>query len=137
MKNIVTPEDWNTMVDHIQYDFLYDNQFAELKETEMIQGRLGNLAQIEPYIGKYYSTEFVRKRVLRQTDQEIEEIDMQIEDEIQKGIIPNPAEVDPITGEPLESSGGDLGDVPVEDDFESQGQVTDAEYQKDTKSAEI
>ena len=83
LKNIVTPEDWNKMVDHIQYDFLYDNQFAELKETEMIQGRLGNLAQIEPYIGKYYSTEFVRKRILRQTDQEIEEIDMQIEDEIQ------------------------------------------------------
>ena len=95
------------MVDHIQYDLLYDNQFAELKETEMIQGRLGNLAQIEPYIGKYYSTEFVRKRVLRQTDQEIEEIDMQIEDEIQKGIIPNPAETDPITGEPLPQEGGD------------------------------
>ena len=102
----------------------------------MIQGRLGNLAQIEPYIGKYYSTEFVRKRVLRQTDQEIEEIDMQIEDEIQKGIIPNPAEVDPITGEPI-PQGGDLGDVPQEPDLEAEGQVTDAEYQKDTKSAEI
>ena len=149
LKNIVTPEDWNKMEDHIQYDFLYDNQFAELKETEMIQGRLGNLAQIEPYIGKYYSTEFVRKRVLRQTDQEIEEIDMQIEDEIQKGIIPNPAETDPITGEPLPQEGGDpaadpaaqgggdLGDVPVEDDLEQQAQITDAQYQKDTKKAEI
>ena len=133
------------MVDHIQYDFLYDNQFAELKETEMIQGRLGNLAQIEPYIGKYYSTEFVRKRVLRQTDQEIEEIDTQIEDEIQKGIIPNPAETDPITGEPLPQEGGDpapegggdLGDIPQDPDLEAQGQVTDAQYQKDTKSAEI
>jgi len=138
LKNIVTPEDWNKMEDHIQYDFLYDNQFAELKETEMIQGRLGNLAQIEPYIGKYYSTEFVRKRVLRQTDQEIEEIDMQIEDEIQKGIIPNPAEVDPITGEPLPQEGGeDLGDVPQDPDVEAEAQITDAEYQKDTKSAEI
>ena len=138
LKNIVTPEDWNKMEDHIQYDFLYDNQFAELKETEMIQGRLGNLAQIEPYIGKYYSTEFVRKRVLRQTDQEIEEIDMQIEDEIQKGIIPNPAETDPITGEPLpQEGGGDLGDVPQDPDVEAEAQITDAEYQKDTKSAEI
>ena len=144
LKNIVTPEDWEQMEDHIQYDFLYDNQFAELKESEMIQGRLGNLAQIEPYIGKYYSTEFVRKRILRQTDQEIEEIDMQIEDEIQKGIIPNPAETDPITGEPLpqEGDGGggngqDLGDVPQDPDLEAQGQITDAEYQKDTKSAEI
>jgi len=138
LKNIVTPEDWEKMEDHIQYDFLYDNQFAELKETEMIQGRLGNLAQIEPYIGKYYSTEFVRKRVLRQTDQEIEEIDMQIEDEIQKGILPNPAEVDPITGEPLpQEGGGDLGDVPQDPDVEAEAQITDAEYQKDTKSAEI
>jgi len=138
LKNIVTPEDWEKMEDHIQYDFLYDNQFAELKETEMIQGRLGNLAQIEPYIGKYYSTEFVRKRVLRQTDQEIEEIDMQIEDEIQKGIIPNPAETDPITGEPLpQEGGGDLGDVPEDENLDAEGQVTDAEYQKDTKTAEI
>jgi hypothetical protein len=141
LKNIVTPDDWEKMEDHIQYDFLYDNQFAELKETEMIQGRLGNLAQIEPYIGKYYSTEFVRKRVLRQTDQEIEEIDMQIEDEIQKGILPNPAEVDPITGEPLpqegDQGGGDLGQVPEDPNLDAQGQITDAEYQKDTKSAEI
>jgi len=142
LKNIVTPEDWNKMEDHIQYDFLYDNQFAELKETEMIQGRLGNLAQIEPYIGKYYSTEFVRKRVLRQTDQEIEEIDMQIEDEIQKGIIPNPAEVDPITGEPIPSNttqeGEVLGDQPVdEDEDEAAGPIVDAQYQKDTKIAEI
>jgi len=138
LKNIVTPEDWNKMEDHIQYDFLYDNQFAELKETEMIQGRLGNLAQIEPYIGKYYSTEFVRKRVLRQTDQEIEEIDMQIEDEIQKGILPNPAEVDPITGEPLPQEGQDLGDVPVDEDpDDAAAQITDAQYQKDTKSAEL
>jgi len=145
LKNIVTPEDWEKMEDHIQYDFLYDNQFAELKETEMIQGRLGNLAQIEPYIGKYYSTEFVRKRILRQTDQEIEEIDTQIEDEIQKGIIPNPAQTDPITGEPLPQEGGDpaaegggdLGDVPQDPDVEAEAQITDAEYQKDTKSAEI
>ena len=138
LKNIVTPEDWSQMEDHIQYDFLYDNQFAELKESEMLQSRLGNLAQIEPYIGKYYSTEYVRKRVLQQTDQEIEEIDMQIEDEIEKGILPNPAEVDPITGEPLPQNGQDLGNVPVDEDpDEAAAKITDADYQKDTKTAEI
>ena len=82
LKNIVTPEDWEVMSDHIQYDFLYDNQFAELKESELLQSRLGNLATIEPYIGKYFSTEYVRKKVLRQTDSEIIEMDSQIEDEI-------------------------------------------------------
>jgi len=137
LKNIVTPEDWKQMEDHIQYDFLYDNQFAELKESEMLQNRLSNLATIEPYIGKFYSTEYIRKRILRQTDQEIEEIDMQIEDEIQKGILPNPAEVDPVTGEPLPQN-GNLGQVPEdEDEDEASGQITDAEYQKDTKTAEI
>ena len=138
LKNIVTPEDWSHMEDHIQYDFLYDNQFAELKESEMLQNRLGNLATIEPYIGKYYSTEYVRKRVLQQTDQEIEEIDMQIEDEIQKGILPNPAEVDPITGEPLPQEGQDLGEVPTDEDPDAAAaQITDAQYQKDTKTAEL
>jgi len=138
LKNIVTPEDWKQMEDHIQYDFLYDNQFAELKESEMLQNRLSNLATIEPYIGKYYSTEFVRKRVLQQTDQEIEEIDMQIEDEIEKGILPNPAETDPITGEPLPQEGQDLGSVPTDEDPDAAAsQITDAQYQKDTKTAEL
>ena len=125
------------MSDHIQYDFLYDNQFAELKESEMMNERLGLAATVEPYLGKYYSTEYLRKKVLRQTDTEIEEIDEQIAQEIKDGILPDPNSVDPITGEPLESSGGDLGDVPVEDDLESQGQVTDAQLSNDTKKAEI
>ena len=136
LKNIVTPEDWESMGEHIQYDFLYDNQFAELKESEMIQSRLGNLATIEPYIGKFYSTEFVRKKILRQTDSEIEEIDNQIEDEIQKGILPDPSQIDPITGQPL-PQGQDLGDVPQDQDLEAQAEITDAEAQKDARKAEI
>jgi len=149
LKNIVTPEDWEIMSDHIQYDFLYDNQFAELKEAELLQNRLGNLAAIEQYIGKYYSTEYVRKRVLRQTDSEIIEIDMQIEDEIAKGIIPDPSQVDPITGEPLpqagegsgmEGMGQDamgMGEVPTEEDIDAQAAEVDAQVQKDVKKAEI
>jgi len=136
LKNIVTPEDWESMGEHIQYDFLYDNQFAELKESEMIQSRLGNLATIEPYIGKFYSTEFVRKKILRQTDSEIEEIDNQIEDEIQKGILPDPSQIDPITGQPL-PQGQDLGDVPQDQDLEAESEITDAEAQKDARKAEI
>ena len=133
LKNIVSPEDWETISDHIQYDFLYDNQFAELKESELMNDRLATLATIEPYIGKYYSTEYVRKKVLRQTDSEIIEIDEQIEDEIKKGIIPDPSLVDPITGEPLPpegavpQEGGDpglMGDVPQEPDMNAQAQVT-------------
>jgi hypothetical protein len=94
------------MEDHIQYDFLYDNQFAELKESEMLTDRLTLATTIEPYIGKYYSTEYVRKKVLRQTDSEIIEIDLQIQDEIQKGILPDPnAPVDEM-GNPIPQEGG-------------------------------
>ncbi len=137
LKNIVTPEDWETMREHIQYDFIYDNQFAELKETEMMNERLGTLATIEPYIGKYYSNEFVRRKILRQTDSEIIEIDEQIEQEIKDGVIPDPNAIDPITGEPLPAEGemGMMGNVPTEPEID--GGVTDAQVQKDTKSAEI
>jgi hypothetical protein len=101
LKNIVSPEDWDQMSDHIQYDFLYDNHFAELKEAELLTNRLTLATTIEPYIGKYYSTEYVRKKILRQTDSEIIEIDLQIEDEIAKGILPDPnAPVDEM-GNPL------------------------------------
>jgi hypothetical protein len=119
LKNIITPEDWDKLSDHIQYDFLYDNQFAELKESELMNERLNLAAVIEPYIGKYYSVDYVRKKVLRQTDQEIIDIDKQIKDEIKKGIIPDPSQVDPITGEPLQQSPDQnmLGNVPTEPDI--------------------
>ena len=133
LKNVITLQDWEEMGDHIQYDFLYDNQFAELKESEMIQSRLTNLATIEPYIGKFYSTEYVRKKVLRQTDQEIIEIDAQIEDEIAKGIIANPAAVDPVTGQPIADPMSAGAGAPTEPDLESQGSATEA----DGKAAEI
>ena len=127
LKNIVTPEDWDSIADHIQFDWLYDNQFAELKESELMNERLGTLATIEPYIGKYYSQEWVRKKVLRQTDQEIQELDDQIAKEIEEGIIPDPAMIDPITGEPL----------PPEGAMDAPDAITNGQVAQDTKLAEI
>jgi hypothetical protein len=134
LKNIVTPEDWDVISEHIQYDFLYDNQFAELKETEMLNERLGSLATIEPFIGKYYSNEWVRKNVLRQTDSEIVEMDEQIEKEIEEGIIPDPSTIDPITGEPLPDEGM-MGELPMDPEIDAG--ITNAQLGKDTKKAEI
>ena len=127
------------MSDHIQYDFMYDNQFAELKESELMNDRIGLLSTMEPYIGKYFSVDYVRRKVLKQTDSEIVEIDKQIEKEIRDGILPDPSAVDPITGEPLPSEDevGLMGDVPQEPDLDQQGSVTDAQIQQDTKKAEI
>ena len=134
LKNIVTPEDWEVLSEHIQYDFIYDNQFAELKETEMMNERLGTLAQIEPYIGRFYSQEWVRRNVLRQTDGEMEELDEQIEQEIKDGIIPDPSAIDPITGEPLPAE-GEMGEIPMDPEIDAG--LTNAQVQKDTKKAEI
>ena len=137
LKNVVTPEDWESIREHIQYDFIYDNQFSELKETEMMNERLGTLATIEPYIGQYYSKEWVRRKVLRQTDSEMIEMDEQIEQEIKDGVIPDPNAIDPITGEPLPPEGemGMMGEVPMEPEID--GGITNAQMQKDTKKAEI
>ena len=75
-----------------------------------MQERLGLLQSAEPYIGKYYSQDYIRRKVLRQTDEEIIEQDDLIAQEIKDGVIPDPAEmmVDPATGQPV-AGGGDLG----------------------------
>ena len=122
LKNIITPEDWEIMSDHIQYDFLYDNHFAELKDSELLQERLNLAVSAEPYVGKYYSADYIRRKVLRQTDQEIIDQDKQIEKEIKEGIIPDPnVPVDPVTGQPIvPQTNGQMGkntlDVEVEED---------------------
>ena len=114
LKNIITPEDWERMDEHIQYDFLYDNHFAELKDAELLNERLGMVQVAEPYVGKYFSQDYVRRKILRQTDEEIVEQDKIIKKEIRDGIIPDPAQmmVDPATGQPIPQdagAGGDLG----------------------------
>ncbi len=101
LKNVITPEDWEVMSEHIQYDFLYDNHFTELKESELLNERLGSLEAVQPYIGKYFSQDWVRRKVLRQTDEEIIEQDAQIDKEIKDGTIPDPSTIDPETGLPL------------------------------------
>ena len=86
LKNIVTPEDWEKMSEHIQFDYLYDNHFAELKETELMNERLNLMVAIEPYIGTYYSRDYVKRKILRQTDEEIEEMAEEMEEENESGV---------------------------------------------------
>ena len=84
LKNIMTYDDWRKIKNDIGYDFRQDNHFEELKETEIFRERLATLREMDMIpnaIGTYYSQEWVRKNVLRQSDEEIEEIDAQIEQE--------------------------------------------------------
>ena len=118
LKNIITPEDWENMSEHIQYDFLYDNHFSELKDAELLNERLGMVATAEPYIGKYFSQDYVRRKILRQTDIEIVEQDQLIKKEIEQGIIPDPY-AQPEEEIPGEGSSVDLGSPILEPDLES------------------
>jgi len=129
LKNIITPEDWEMMSEHIQYDFLYDNHFSELKETELLGERLNMVQVAEPYIGKYFSQDYVRRKILRQTDVEILEQDKLIQKEIKNGIIPDPnAPVDPMTGMPLDQTAQmDLGQPVMEPNLDGQGKATEAD----------
>jgi hypothetical protein len=90
LKNIVTLEDWEILADHIQFDFLYDNHFADLKKNEIMNDKLGVVAAMEPYLGRYFSAEYVRKNILGQSDSEILDIDKQIKKEIEEGVIADP-----------------------------------------------
>ena len=90
LKGVVSPTEYDSMVEHITFDFIYDNHFSELREMEMLQNRLQVAAQAEPYLGKYFSVYQVRNRLLGYTDGEIKEIDQQISYERNVGIIPDP-----------------------------------------------
>ena len=81
LKKVCTEEEWKEFKEDIWYDFQKDNNFTELKEAELLQNRLGILAAIDPFVGRYYSKEWVRRNVLQQDDEEIEEIDKQMEEE--------------------------------------------------------
>ena len=87
LKGIITIEDWVNIKEHIQYSFLKDGYFAELKNAEILRERLSLAQEVSPYVGKYYSVEYVRKNILQQTDEDIIEIDRQIAGEIKTGII--------------------------------------------------
>ena len=90
LKGIMTLDDWEELKENIQYDFIFDNHFTELKDNELLTERLNSVGMIEPYLGKYFSAEYVRKQVLHFTDEEIEEMDIQIEKEKSLGIIQDP-----------------------------------------------
>jgi len=80
-KGIIRADEWEELSTNISFDFESDNHFAELKNNEIIQQRLNALQLIDPYVGKYYSINFVRKNVLMQNEEEMKEIDKEIKDE--------------------------------------------------------
>jgi len=98
LKGIIASEDWPEIQEHIQYDYLADGHFAELKDAELLENRLNQLQTVEAYIGTFFSKEYVLKKVLRMTDSEIQEMRDQIKKE---------SETDPMDGGIVVPDGGD------------------------------
>jgi hypothetical protein len=99
LKGICTTEEWDEIKESIFYDFKKDNNFAEMREAELLRERLNLVATVDPYIGKYFSLEWVRKNVLQQSDEEIEDMQKQIEEE--QKLFPDLAQPSGPNGQPV------------------------------------
>ena len=93
LKGVIAPEDWDEMSEHIQYDYLHDNHFNELKELEMETQRIGLVTQMDAFVGKYYSVDYIRRTILGHKDEEIKEQDKLMSKEIDAGIVMDPADI--------------------------------------------
>jgi hypothetical protein len=131
LKKICTEEEWKEFKEDIWYDFLKDNNFDELKDTELLQSRIGVLQLVDPYVGRYYSKEWVRKNILQQSDEDIEEIDAQIESEA-AAATPTDANGNPLpvdaNGNPIQqgmpvdaSQAGGMPNMPIDTQPPEQG----------------
>ena len=81
LTGVIAEEEWKSMSEHIQFDFLQDNNFTELKNAELLKERLEMLSQVENYVGTYFSKEWIKKNVLHLTDDEIGEMQKQMDSE--------------------------------------------------------
>ena len=90
LKKVISEEDWHTISHNLQYDFLQDGHFAELKQSEMMRERIQLVNEMRDMVGKYFSVEYMRKNVLKQSESEIAEMNKQIKQEIEDGIISSP-----------------------------------------------
>ena len=127
LKGVISPDDWPSIQEHIQYDFLADGHFSELKEAELLNDRINTLNQIEAYVGTFFSKQWVQRNVLRLTDIEIEEMQKQINKESgmdpEDGGINLPDSQDGIrrgdgADEPVEPEDNDTQEVPPERESE-------------------
>lgn len=93
LKGICTADEFDDFKQYIYYDFLKDNNFAELKEAELVRERLSLLGSVDPYVGRYYSMEWIQRNVLRLTDEDMKLMDKQIKKEKEDGKIMDPMQI--------------------------------------------
>jgi len=93
LKGVCTAEEFEEFKEYIYYDFIKDNNFAELKEAELVRERLSLLGSVDPFVGRYYSMEWIQRNVLRMTEDDIESMREQIDAEKAAGLIMDPMQI--------------------------------------------
>ena len=81
LKGVCSQEEWDEFKESIYYDYKKDNNFTELREAELLRERVQTLQMLDPYIGKYFSQTWAKKNVLHLTDEEIEEMNKEMEED--------------------------------------------------------
>jgi hypothetical protein len=104
LKGICSLEEWHQFREDIYYDYKKDNNFTELRDSELLTSRLQLLATVDPYLGRYFSAKWVKKNVLQQTDEEVETMEEQMAEEAEQGI-----------GQPMQQPGFEQANVTAED----------------------
>ena len=133
LKGIISIEEWDEYKEHIQINYIADNYFNELKETEIRNERMNLVNTMDPFVGKYFSIDYIRRQVLKHSDTEIIEIDKQIEDEMAEGKIADPAEEAMMAAE-----GGGMEGAPTEAPAAQEPLFSDEELSaEDAKRGEI
>jgi len=137
LKGVISPEDWDDMKEHIQYDYLFDNHFNELKEIEMMNQRMMTVSQMDPFVGKYFSVEYIRRHVLNQKDTEYKDIDKQIKAEIASGLSIDPAETNAMDQMTAANTAlaPEIQDQQAQDAAERQELAADAASEREVKKA--
>ena len=137
LKGVIAPEDWDDMKEHIQFDFLFDNHFNELKEIEMMNQRMITVTQMDPFVGKYFSTQYVRSNILGQTNKDMREIDKQMATDITSGLALDPAEMNTLDQLNVanQALAPEIQAMQADDDAERQSKADDEALARDLKRA--
>jgi hypothetical protein len=137
LKGVISPEDWDDMKEHIQYDFLFDNHFNELKQIEMMNQRVAIVTQMDPFAGKYFSVEYIRKNILNQTEKEFKEIDKQIKGEIASGLAVDPVQTNMMDTMQQQNTafGPELQGIQADDSAAREQEAADANMEREIERA--
>ena len=137
LKGVVSPEDWDDMKEHIQYDYLFDNHFNELKEIEMMNQRIMTVTQMDPFVGKYFSVEYVRRHILGQKDKDYKEMEKQMQAEIESGLAIDPKQTNMMDTMQQQNTAfsPELQDIQAQDSAAREAEAADAGVDREVDKA--